>query len=76
MTVLFSAYSICFGYKSQMLILIFALLNPDFSFFEKTVDSDQLIEKIAVVNIGIQWWISISNSISIVNNCLIIHCVF
>ena len=35
--------------------------------FENTVDSDQQIEKIAEVNIGIQWWISILNSISIVN---------
>ena len=71
-----SAHSICFGYKLQILILIFVLLNPDVSFFENTVDSYQLIKKIAEVNIIIQWWMSISNSISIVNNYLIMHCVF
>ena len=57
-TILLSAHSICFGYKLQILILIFVLLKLDVSFFENTVDSDQLIEKIAEVNIGIQWWIS------------------
>ena len=71
-----SAHSICFGYKLQILIFIFVLLNPDVSFFENTVDSYQLIKKIAEVNIIIQWWMSISNSISIVNNYLIMHCVF
>ena len=46
-----------------MVILIFVLLNPDLSLYENTVDPDQFIELIAGVNIGIQWWISISNSI-------------
>ena len=38
-----------------MLILTVVLLNSDLYSFENTVDLDQLIEKIAEVNIGIYW---------------------
>ena len=56
-----------------MVILIFVLLNPDLSLYENTVDPDQFIEVITGINIVIQWWISISNSIKqlLVNHCFI-----